>query len=121
MEALIESSISGKPLLKGRRLDVRHVIWGITVFDPESIFTYQNQFGISLQQIRHAILYCKDEVCVRDSVNAPCTGCGKHFSTMTISPSDDVQDCSEVAQEAYIKWKKQLRLPENYEALFLAE
>jgi hypothetical protein len=119
MEALIEVQSQGKPTLIGRKLDVRHVIWGITVFDPDSIFTYHHQFGISIQQIRHAIMYCKDEVCEKESVIHPCTGCGKSFGKVSAYLDENAQDCAMVANQAFLKLKKQLSLPGTYQDLFL--
>ena len=81
MEKIIISSediIGGSPRIKGRRLDVNHVITGIINY--KSVSLYQSDFEVSNTDVRHAIMYCKDEVCVSENVPQSCNGCSKKFS-----------------------------------------
>lgn len=74
-----EDTLGGSPRLGGRRLDVRHVIWGIIEFDNANIESYQDEFEVTKEQIRHAIMYCKDEICELQEVPQSCNGCSKKF------------------------------------------
>lgn len=72
-----EHTLGGSPRLDGRRLDVGHVIWGVTEY--ESTQSYQNDFGVTVDQVRHAIMYCKDEICEFKVVPQSCANCSKRF------------------------------------------
>ena len=71
--------LGGSPRLKGRRLDVAHVIWGITDYDNSNLASYKEDFQVTNDEIRHAILYCKDEICELQEVVQSCNGCSKKF------------------------------------------
>ncbi len=74
-----EHTIGGSPRLEGKRLDIRHVIWGITEYDHGNIQSYQDDFDVTIEQIKHAIMYCKDEICELQNVPQSCNGCSKKF------------------------------------------
>ncbi len=65
--------------MEGRRLDVGHVIKGITQLDVDNFQSYQNSFEVSTDQIGHAIMYCKDQICELQMVPQSCNGCSKEF------------------------------------------
>jgi uncharacterized protein (DUF433 family) len=87
-----EHTLGGSPRLDGRRLDVRHVIWGITEFDNGNIQSYQDDFDVTNEQIRHAIMYCKDEICELQDVPQSCNGCSKRFQNDTETWEEYVQE-----------------------------
>ncbi len=74
-----EHTLGGSPRLNGRRLDVNHVIFGITEYDNGGIESYQGDFEVTTEQLKHAILYCKDEICEVQDVPRSCNGCSKKF------------------------------------------
>ncbi|TRX61383.1 hypothetical protein FNH22_04825 [Fulvivirga sp. M361] len=74
-----DHTLGGSPRLEGRRLDVRHVIWGITEFDHGDMQSYQDNFEVTTDEIRHAIMYCKDQICELQDVPQSCNGCSKRF------------------------------------------
>ena len=122
-----KNTLGGSPRLDGRRLDVRHVIWGITDYDNGNIVTYQEDFKVTQEQIRHAVLYCKDEICEQQKVIQSCNGCSKKFhkdlerlrenGMINENESDEVNPW-EVAQVLHMKLKEELNLPETYKQLF---
>lgn len=65
--------------MEGRRLDVGHVIKGITQSEVDNFQSYQNSLEVSTDQIRHAIMYCKDQICELQIVPQSCSGCSKKF------------------------------------------
>lgn len=87
-----EHTLGGSPRLNGRRLDVRHVIWGITEFDNGNIQSYQNDFEVTNEQIRHAIMYCKDEICELQDIPQSCNGCSKRFRKDTETWEEYIQE-----------------------------
>lgn len=87
-----EHTLGGSPRLDGRRLDVRHVIWGITEFDNGDIKSYQDDFEVTNEQIRHAIMYCKDEICELQEVPQSCNGCSKKFRKDTETWKEYLQE-----------------------------
>ena len=93
-----EHTLGGSPRLDGRRLDVRHVIWGITEFDNGDIQSYQDYFEVSYEQIRHAIMYCKDEICELQEVIQSCNGCSKRFQKDKGTRKEYIQEMGEVKQ-----------------------
>ena len=122
-----KNTLGGSPRLDGRRLDVRHVIWGISDYDYGNIATYQEDFEVSQEQIRHAIMYCKDEICEQQKVAQSCSWCSKKFhkdlerlkeNGMINEDETDEVNSWEVAQVLHMKLKEKLGLPETYEQLF---
>lgn len=87
-----EHTLGGSPRLDGRRLDVRHVIWGITEYDNGEIQSYQDDFEITNEQIRHTIMYCKDEICELQEVAQSCNGCSKRFRKDTETWEEYIQE-----------------------------
>ena len=116
--------LGGSPRLSGRRLDVQHVIWGITKYDNYRISSYMEDFEVSRDDIRHAIMYCKDEICELNNVLQSCNGCSKKFKKDQERCSDDsffndakLNNVWEVAEDLYNELKNQLDLPSNYQII----
>ena len=74
-----EHTLGGSPRLEGRRMDVGHVIKGITQSEDDNFQSYQSSFEVSTDQVRHAIMYCKDQICELQTVPQSCSGCSKKF------------------------------------------
>ncbi|MFT5618857.1 MAG: hypothetical protein ACI85I_002092 [Arenicella sp.] len=87
-----EDTLGGSPRLDGRRLDIRHVIWGIIEYDNANIKSYQDDFEVTTDQIRHAIMYCKDEICELQNVPQSCNGCSKKFRKDTKTWEEYLQE-----------------------------
>lgn len=109
-------TLNGAPRLKGRRIDVGHVIWGITDYDNGDIKSYQVTFDVSIEEIKHAILYCKDQVCEIDKVNSSCNACTKSFSRYDYSFEEE-KDYWEIAGNQFHKLKTKFNLPNDYKSL----
>lgn len=112
-----ENVLGGSPRLNGRRLDVRHVIYGFTI---EST-TYKQDFEVSEEEIKHAILYCKDEVCELDKVPQACSGCSKKIEKDKLydleaweDEDEELKDGWKDAQQLYEQYKTKLNLPDSY-------
>lgn len=87
-----EHTLGGCPRLDGRRLDVRHVIWGITEYDDGNVETYQRDFGVTNEQVAHAIMYCKEQKCEVKNVPHSCEGCSKKFRKDAATWEEYVKD-----------------------------
>lgn len=115
-----EHTLGGSPRLDGRRLDVRHLIWGITEFDSEDIQSYQDDFEVTIEEIRHAIMYCKDEICELQEVPQSCNGCSKRFRKDTETWEEYIQEIGgidkiETKDESIIKLGDDSILLDNLE------
>jgi uncharacterized protein (DUF433 family) len=63
----------GQPRLDGRRLAVGDIVSLLDQYETLSIF--QNDFELSLQQVRQALHYCKDLYCQKDQPEKYCHNC----------------------------------------------
>ena len=112
-------TLGGSPRLSGRRLDVGHVILGITDFALQG---YVNQFEVSLEQIKHALLYCRERKCLQDYPLRACNGCSLKFWNDKKSLRDFIYEfgtaieMNEVSEEL-ITIKDKSFLSEEVEAL----
>lgn len=88
-----EHTLGCTPRLEGRRLDVRYILWGIVNY-VETLEIYQNDFEVSDEQIRHAIMYCKEEICEEQNVPQACNYCSKKFEK-------DIKDWEEFLWQYY--------------------
>ncbi|MGB0524870.1 MAG: hypothetical protein ACPGJS_17990 [Flammeovirgaceae bacterium] len=93
-----EDTLSGAPRLDGRRLDVAHLITGITEFDNGNMQSYQDDFEVTTNQIRHAIMYCMDEICELKEVPVACNGCSKKFEKDIKTWGEFVQEMGGIEQ-----------------------
>lgn len=133
------NTLGGSPRLQGRRLDVNHIVWGINEYQDGKIQPFLIDFELSINQIRHSILYCKDQICELQNVPQSCNGCSKkfeknlktwkdylnslneydiHLDSMEEHKKDfEGKDSWKIAQKLYEKNKLNLNLPSSYEKL----
>ena len=104
--------IGGSPRLKGRRLDVKHVIWGITEYADNDIKLYKEDFEVTTNEIRHAIMYCKDEICELQNVFQSCNGCSKKFKKDIENWNENIESNGNV-REIETKDEKITKLDDN--------
>jgi len=98
---LTEDYLWGQPRLEGRRLAVGDIVSQVDIND--SIFQASEDYEISLQQIRQALLYCKTLQCVKDSPVKFCHNCTLR-----------VQQDGETDGEEQDNWKRADRLFRQY-------
>lgn len=65
--------LSGQPRLAGRRISVGNIVFNVAVKD--SIHFVTEQYGITEQEIKQALHYCKSLQCVEDRVLQLCNNC----------------------------------------------
>lgn len=98
---ITEDCLWGQPRLEGRRLAVGDIVSQVDIND--SVFQASEDYEISLQQIRQALLYCRTLQCMKDDPLKFCHNCTLR-----------VQQDGETDGEEQDNWKRADRLFREY-------
>jgi len=112
-----ENTLGGSPRLDGHLLAVWHVMWWLTMFGEKGLQSYEKTFNVNPNQIRHAILHCKDEICKVNKVAKACLKCSKKFKNDSIKEpwvSAIDKDGWKNANALYKTFKNKINLPDSY-------